>query len=169
MTSILVKDPLLENSPGLLTHSHSELHWKASSATLTLLKITWGKSISLENIWRGVVVWLLINISPSNIFPKKILVEKISNLSGLVWLLLVWIGYRLTLMLLVANLANTKWCKKPKYSARAIQWIPIWQGLDDFQKSVHSCALDESSLSIWRVKISRHAGQNSWLCYDWCY
>ena len=50
-------------------------------------------------------------------------------------------------MLLVAYLANTKTKKydsKPgtlvliwEYSARAIQWIPTWQGLDDFQKSLH--------------------------------
>ena len=49
----------------------------------------------------------------------------------------------LTLMLLLANLANTKWCKKTwkitktlawyGYSGRAFQWIPTWQGLNDFQ------------------------------------
>ena len=75
----------------------------------------------------------------------------------------------LTLMLLVANLANTKSCKKAKkndwnpdkwvliweYSVRAFQWIPTWQGLDGFQKSLHSCALDESSLSIERVNTCR--------------
>ena len=73
----------------------------------------------------------------------------------------------LTLMLLVANLASRKWCKKLKtdwnpgmwvliweYSARAIQWIPTWQGLEDFQNLLHPCALDESSLSIGRVKCS---------------
>ena len=66
----------------------------------------------------------------------------------------------LTLMLLVANLANTKWCKKTEkndwnpgiliwhYSERDFQWIPTWQGLDGFQKSLHPCDLDESSLSI---------------------
>ena len=37
-------------------------------------------------------------------------------------------------------------------SARAILWIPTWQGLDGFQKSLRSCALDERSLSIGRVK-----------------
>ena len=54
-------------------------------------------------------------------------------------------------MLHVASLANTKWCKKLEndfnlgtwilileYSARAIQWIPAWQGLDGFQKTVAS-------------------------------
>ena len=33
-------------------------------------------------------------------------------------------------------------------STRAFQWIPTWKGLDDFQKSLHPCVLDESSLSI---------------------
>ena len=45
------------------------------------------------------------------------------------------------LMLVVANLANTKWCKKPEKwlkpwqmgtHRRAIQWIPTWQGLEEF-------------------------------------
>ena len=71
------------------------------------------------------------------------------------------IGKRLTLMLLVANLANTKWFKKPEndwnpgtwYSAKAIQWIPTWQGLDGFQKPLRPCGLDESSLNIERVNV----------------
>ena len=51
-------------------------------------------------------------------------------------------------------LAKTKWSKKIfkndwnpdiwvliwEYSARAIQWVPTWQGLDGFQKTLHSCA-----------------------------
>ena len=41
-------------------------------------------------------------------------------------------------------------------SARAVKWIPILQGLDDFQKYLRSYALDESSLSIGRVKIFHH-------------
>ena len=49
----------------------------------------------------------------------------------------------LTLNLLVANLADTKWCRKPvKWlepwhmgnHLRALQWITTWQGLDGFQK-----------------------------------
>ena len=43
-----------------------------------------------------------------------------------------------------------------EHSARAIQWIPTWQGLDVFLKSLHSCALDESSPSIRRVKPIHH-------------
>ena len=68
-------------------------------------------------------------------------------------------------MLLLANLFNTKWCKSPKkndwnpgtwvlnweYLTRAIQWVPIWQSLDGFQKSLHPCASDKRSLRIWRV------------------
>ena len=63
-------------------------------------------------------------------------------------------------MLRVANLTDTKLCKNwnPvawvliwEHSARTILWIPTWQGLDVFQKSLLSCALDESSLSIGRV------------------
>ena len=52
-----------------------------------------------------------------------------------------------TLMLLVANVTNIRWCKKNtgkwlnpctwvfiwEYSVKAIWWIPTWQGLDDFQ------------------------------------
>ena len=38
------------------------------------------------------------------------------------------------------------------YSARAFRWIPTWQGLDGFKIFSHPCALDESSLSIGRVK-----------------
>ena len=73
---------------------------------------------------------------------------------------------RLTFMLLVADLANTKWCKKPE------TWLKPWHmgthlrvlnesypmntnmtGFRWFsQKSLSLCALDENSLSIGRVK-----------------
>ena len=45
------------------------------------------------------------------------------------------------------------WVLIGQYSAGAIQWIPARQGLYVFQKSLNPCALDESSLSIERVKI----------------
>ena len=67
----------------------------------------------------------------------------------------------LTLMLLVANLANTKWSKKPE------KWLKPWHmgthlrvlsesyptntNMIDSSKSLCSCALDESSLSIGNV------------------
>ena len=44
-----------------------------SSAALVFLKITWKESENLQNIRRRVVVWHLINISPSNVFRKKLL------------------------------------------------------------------------------------------------
>ena len=40
-----------------------------------------------------------------------------------------------------------------EFSARAFQWKPTWQGLDGFQETLRLCALDESNLSIARVKI----------------
>ena len=39
------------------------------------------------------------------------------------------------------------WVFNWEYSVRAFQWIPIWHGLDGFQKS-----LDEGSLSIGTIK-----------------
>ena len=67
-------------------------------------------------------------------------------------------------MLVVANFANTKSCKKAKKWLKpwhmgihlkvrngAIQRIPTWQGLKHFQKSLQHCALDKDSLSIGRV------------------
>ena len=67
----------------------------------------------------------------------------------------------LTIMLLVANMVITKWCKKPEndwnpgkwvliweYSTRAIQWIPIWQGLDGFLKSSRPCTLTKVPLAL---------------------
>ena len=45
-----------------------------------------------------------------------------------------------------------EWVLIWEYSARAIQWIPTWQGLGVFHKSLHPCILDDSSLNIERVK-----------------
>ena len=45
-----------------------------------------------------------------------------------------------------------KWVLIWEYSARAFPWVPTWQSLDGFQKSLHPCALDKSSLGIGRVK-----------------
>ena len=47
------------------------------------------------------------------------------------------------------------WVLICEFSARAFQWIPIWQDLDGFQKSLRPCALDVSSLSIGRVKVDQ--------------
>ena len=85
--------------------------------------------------------------------------------SGLLLVRTAISSFNLTLMLVVADLANTKWLKKLKkywnagiwvliweYTVRTIIWIPTWQGLDGFQKSLHLCAWDKNSLSIGRVK-----------------
>ena len=64
----------------------------------------------------------------------------------------------LTHMLQEANLGKYKMMQNPlendrnpgkwvliwEFSARAFQWIPTRQGLDDFRESLRSCALDES-------------------------
>ena len=68
-------------------------------------------------------------------------------------------------MLLVANFANTKWCKnavkllKPWYMGTHLRVLSEsylmntnMTGFRWFPKYLHFCALDESSLSIWRVK-----------------
>ena len=83
---------------------------------------------------------------------------------------MIVVGWVFIFLLLVADLANTKWCKKRKndwnpgtkvlireYSGRAIQWIPTWQGLENFKKALHPCALNESSPSISRVKFFKSA------------
>ena len=69
----LTCSPLFDSHSVGLTHSHSELHQKLTSATFILLKITWEQSENKQNIWRRVVVWLLINISPWNVFQKMLL------------------------------------------------------------------------------------------------
>ena len=88
-----------------------------------------------SHIWLGVMVYVM----------------------GEMWPYLAW-NNAFTLMLLVAkNLKNDRnlgtWVLIWEYSARAFQWIPIWQGLDVFQKSLHLCALDKRSCSIERVKM----------------
>ena len=68
-------------------------------------------------------------------------------------------------MLLVANLANTKSCKKPEKLTVTLVYGYLSENtqrelsneyqhdrvLDGFQRSLHPCPLDESSLSFGRV------------------
>ena len=50
--------------------------------------------------------------------------------------------------------------------ARAFQWIPTWQGLDENQKSLHPCALDENRLSIGRVNpFTLKSSSRNIICY----
>ena len=59
------------------------------------------------------------------------------------------VHFALSLMLLMANLTNIKWCKNLKndrntgiwvlileYSVRGFQWIPTWQDLEGFYKNL---------------------------------
>ena len=84
----------------------------------------------------------------------------------------------LTLMLLVANFANTKLCKKPEKCLKPWQMGTHLKALNEsypmntnmtgfqcfFQKSLRSCALDESSLSIGRVKaVLRGQNRHEWV------
>ena len=56
-------------------------------------------------------------------------------------------------------LKTCTWVLIWEYWARAIQWIPTWQGLDSFQWYLRPCALDKNSLRIGRVTPSfTHAG-----------
>ena len=99
-------------------------------------------------------------------------IVKVTYLFVMVTLLMLKISHlilSITLML-VANCGIIKWHKKAEkwlkpwnmgihlrvLSECLIQWIPTWQGLDVFQRSLHHCALDEGSLSIWRVKVAAH-------------
>ena len=65
-----------------------------------------------------------------------------------------------------------------EFSARAIRWIPTWQVLDGFQKSLCPCALYGSSLSVGRGKLfqcwgyfcSRHKMQKDiWILSKPCH
>ena len=50
--------------------------WPVSSGLVILLKITLEWRINSQNIWRRIVCWMLINISPSNVFRKLFLLER---------------------------------------------------------------------------------------------
>ena len=80
------------------------------------------------------------------IFGTRIICVFYRNLQHHDVTFLVLLHSMLTLMLLLANLANTKYCKKKLKNN--------WQGLDVFQKFLDSCASDESSLSIGRFFVN---------------
>ena len=65
---------------------------------------------------------------------------------------LVWPIYKIMQKSCKNDWNTVTWVLIWEYSARAIQCIATWQGLDGFWKSLHSCTLDKSSLSIRRVK-----------------
>ena len=74
----------------------------------------------------------------------------------------------LTLTLLAANLANTKWCKKPekwpkpwqmgthlRVLSKSYPMIPTWQCLDGFQKS---CVLEKVASALEGLKTASGNG-----------
>ena len=92
-------------------------------------------------------------------FPHCNTGSRLSNQSGEI--IIITRNVNLTLMLLVANLANTQWGKKMKnetlthgYSSESESYLmnTDMQGLDGFQESLCLCALGKSSPSIRRVK-----------------
>ena len=107
-------------------------------------------------------IWLRWNIL-LNIFQNMLWQQRYySNREDVFWPLQTW---TVTLTLLVnnsdqfkkmqKNLKNDwnpgKWVLIWECSVRAIKWVPTWQVLDGFRKSL-SCALDKSRLGIGRVK-----------------
>ena len=99
------------------------------SGSMTLLGFTYELRMILQSIQRRAVGSVLIYICPSNNVPTMLL-PKIVHCNRQTafgcW-----------------NKHENDWNLK----VRAIQWIPTWQGLD-----LKMVALDESSLSIGRVK-----------------
>ena len=110
-------------------------------ATVTILQGNQALIFLIETCWRGWPRWDVLGCL------SEILLKEIT--------LCCW-----WLILPIQNSAKKaeKW-PKPwlvvfiwEYSARANQWIPTWQGLDGYQKSLHPCAFDKNSLSISKVK-----------------
>ena len=116
----------------------------------------------------------------------SIVKSTLNEYNGTIWYCLKWCRYQywylITLSIPVANLPNTKlinkhenewnpgtWILIWECSERAIQWIPTWQGSDDFQRSLLPCALDESSLSIVRIKSTfKECNGKMRYCLKWC-
>ena len=44
-----------------------------------------------------------------------------------------------------------------EYSARAFQWIPTWQGLDSFQKSLRSCVWTKVASALEGLNLELHS------------
>ena len=59
--------------------------WQVLSGPLILMKITLKLTIKSQNIWRRVGGWVLINISPSNIFGKKQNIQDVFGRSRHQW------------------------------------------------------------------------------------
>ena len=77
--------------------------------------------------------------------------------------LVIWPIYRLVQKILDNDWNPVTWVPIWEYSVRVIQCIPTWQGLNGYQKSLHSYSLEKGSLSIGRVKRPYMFNYLSWV------
>ena len=129
--------------------------------TLPMLRLLWSKAQGCKDI-KKTKTWTLLccySLNSSHwVFLDEHPYARVSVFLFLFFCIVKFVSFshkrywgsqkiNLTLMLLVAYLAITKWCKNRKndwnlgiwvliweYSSRAIWWIPTWQGLDGFQR-----------------------------------
>ena len=124
--------------------------------------LSFKQSKILRNIW--IKCWCSYEVKLSLfIYIIEIWLYWLSYVWSCQTMCVPWPGAdRLTLLLLLANFVNTKWCNKLRnnwnlgiwvliWEYSAIQWIPTWQGLGGFQRSSHPCVLEENRFSIGRV------------------
>ena len=82
-------------SPGHIEHERfNPFTLRVPLERIVCYSHTFGKNLRIKqnfaNIWIRVVVWLMLNISPTNVFQKNVFVSKIfPKASGLLWLLWV--------------------------------------------------------------------------------
>ena len=78
---------------------------------------------------------------------------------------------------MLAYLAMTEWCLKLEKWLKpwhigahliVLWWLPTWQGLYGFQKSLRLCALGESSLSIGRLNLFWEISLYCWIRIKTC-
>ena len=143
-------------SVGFLFKSWS---WELSTWTWQLWVRVLESDIAPQYHFCKVVMWPWSGQSQQRMSSRHIIILYIGQAH--------YLKHCLTLILMVANFANTKWCKKPQndwnpckwvliwqYSNGAIQWILTWQCWKGFKHLVHFYPMGESSLSIGRVKIT---------------
>ena len=109
--------------------------------------------MSSQKNWTRIVGGVLINISQSVFHKWCLFFGKYFLKTSCFWLLLIcccWLIWPLENDAKILKNTGT-WILICEYLLRAIQWIPIWQGLDGFYESLRPCALDKITLSIGRV------------------
>ena len=112
---------------------------------------SWSRMITCRWHFFAKVVWLVSHICHDSLFgyTTQYLIYEQS------WSCMIMYRWHF-FATVVSNICNySLFCYTKQYLiyAQSFQWIPIWQGLDGFQKLLCSCALDESSLSIGKVNV----------------